>query len=87
MTQKSDPASGYNEQLRALAQSLDCFTEQDICALCNITPLTLEAWRKRRRGPRYTLLGNRFLYPRAAVREFIESQLRERPALDAKAVL
>jgi hypothetical protein len=73
------------DRAQALAQSLDYFTEQDLCALCSITPLTAEAWRKRHKGPTYTLVGNRVLYPKTSVREFLDSQVRERAS--AKGVL
>lgn len=63
-------------QVQLLASSLDCLTEQDLCALFAITPGTAEAWRKRRKGPAYALVGNRVLYPRQSVREFMERQIR-----------
>jgi hypothetical protein len=65
---------------RSLAHALDYFTEEDLCELCAITPPTAEAWRKRGKGPAYTLAGNSFLYPKAAVREFLDSQIRQRAA-------
>lgn len=67
--------------LGAIAQSLDCLTESDLCTLAGITPGTAAAWRKRGTGPAYSLVGNRVLYPRAKVSEFIERQLRERAAM------
>jgi hypothetical protein len=63
-------------KVQLLASLLDCMTEQDLCALFAITPGTAEAWRKRRKGPAYSLVGNRVLYPRHAVREFMERQIR-----------
>jgi hypothetical protein len=74
MSSLPDPST---ERAQALAESLDYLTEQDLCALCSITPLTAEAWRKRRTGPAYTLAGNRVLYPRERVREFLDSRIRE----------
>jgi hypothetical protein len=71
---------------QSLALAMDYLTEQDLCALCGITASTAEAWRKRHKGPLYSLAGNRVLYPRAAVREFLDSQVRER-ITSAKAVL
>lgn len=70
-------------RIQELAQSLDCFTEEDVCTLCKITPVTLEAWRKRHRGPAYSRVGNRVLYPRASVQEFLNSQVRARCAATA----
>ncbi|WP_420849325.1 helix-turn-helix domain-containing protein [Ramlibacter henchirensis] len=63
-------------RVEALAAALDYLTEQDLCALCSITPSTAEAWRKRRKGPAYALVGNRVLYPKAGVREFLDSHVR-----------
>lgn len=63
-------------QVQLLASLLDCLTEQDLCALFAITLGTAEAWRKRRKGPAYALVGNRVLYPRQSVREFMERQIR-----------
>ena len=79
-----DPA---RHRAQELARSMDFLTEQDLCDLCSITPATAEAWRKRRRGPTYALAGNRVLYPRAAVQEFLESQVKERGAAPGKALL
>ena len=75
------------DRARALALALDYMTEADLCELCSITPNTAEAWRKRHKGPRYTLAGNSVLYPRAAVREFLDSQVRERAASAGKDAL
>lgn len=65
------------QRARFLAESLDYLTEQDLCVLCLITLATAEAWRKRKRGPSYALVGNRILYPKASVREFLDSNIRE----------
>ena len=76
------------DRIRALAQSLDCIAEPDLCLLADITPKTAESWRKRGSGPAYVLIGNRYLYPRQAVAEFVSSNLRERRAASpGKAVL
>ena len=66
------------ERIRALAQSLDCMTEEDLNLLTKTTPGTTESWRKRHKGPSYVLLGNRYLYPRAAVQEFVQKNVRAR---------
>lgn len=75
------------ERAQALAQSLDCLTEADLCALFAITPGTAEAWRKRHTGPAYALVGNRVLYPRAKVAEFLQRQIRQRAEAPARSVL
>lgn len=74
-------------KVQILASLLDCMTEQDLCALFAITPGTAEAWRKRRKGPSYALVGNRVLYPRQAVREFLERQIRGGEAGGAAALI
>lgn len=70
-------------RLRALAEKLDCLTESDFMLLANATPKTVEAWRKRGQGPSYILLGKRYLYPRKAVSEHLESITRERSRRNA----
>lgn len=79
--------SQEQERIRALAQSLDCIPEPDFCLLADITPITAENWRKRGKGPSYVLIGNRYLYPRAAVSEFVQANVRERRTATAKGLL
>lgn len=75
------------ERVRALAQSLDCLTEPDLCLLGGITLGTAETWRKRGRGPSYVLFGNRYFYPRQAVAEYVASQVRSRDLASAREAL
>lgn len=75
------------ERLRAMADKLDCFIEQDFQLLANSTDNTTEAWRKRGTGPAYIRIGNRYLYPRKSVAKFLESRVREPRQVDVKAVL
>ena len=72
---------------RALAQSVDCFTEQDVRVLYGVTESTLEAWRKRRKGPAYILAGNNYLYPRTSIAADLQTRVRERIEMPAKAML
>lgn len=74
-------------RINALAQSLDCIPEPDLCLLAGITESTAENWRKRGTGPAYVLMGNRYLYPRQAVAEYIQANVRERRARPSKGVL
>lgn len=74
-------------QVRDLARSLDCLTEEELQALAKATPGTVESWRKRGKGPAYILFGNRFLYPRKAVAEYLHGLVRERTAAPAKGLL
>ena len=80
------PPTGI-ERIRELAEALDCFIEEDFQALADVKPGTAEAWRKRGQGPAYIRLGNRVLYERAAVRTFLQTLVRSRPAETAKAQL
>lgn len=64
--------------VREMAARLDCFLEEDFRELASATASTVEAWRKRGTGPAYIRVGNRVLYPRAAVAVFLESKTRER---------
>lgn len=75
------------DRIRTLAQSVDCLAEADFCLLAKITSTTAENWRKRGKGPAYVLIGNRYLYPRQAVADFVASNVRERREVPAKAVL
>lgn len=84
---ETTPAVNEGERIRALAQSLDCFTEEDFILLAKIKPGTADAWRKRGTGPAYVLMGNAYLYPREAVREFISKRLREPRKAAAKDLL
>lgn len=81
-----DTNEANTTRLRTLADKLDCITEEDLQLLASITPATAEAWRKRRSGPEYIRLGNRFLYPHKAVAKFLESRTRECTSL-GKALL
>ena len=75
------------DRVRELAQSLDCLAEEDLCALARIKPATAEAWRKRSKGPAYVLIGNRFLYPKKSLADFLSTLVRERRTVPAKSVL
>lgn len=67
-------------RLRALADSLDCLTEEDFCLLADISPTTCDNWRRRGTGPSYILIGNRYLYPRKAVATHLHGLIRQRNA-------
>jgi hypothetical protein len=69
-------------RLRTLADSLDCLTEQDFMLLTDTTESTVEAWRKRGKGPDYILAGNRFFYPRSSVASFLGSCTRQRTSIN-----
>lgn len=73
-------------RLRALADDLECLIEEDLMLLADVTPLTAEAWRKRKQGPTHIRVGNRVLYPKSCVAEYLESLVQRRPNA-AKALL
>lgn len=75
------------ERVRRMAERLDCFLEEDFRALSLATPGTVEAWRKRGQGPAYIRLGNRFLYPRKAVSEYLDAITRDRARIGGAAIL
>jgi len=74
-------------RLVELATRVDCFTESDLCLLTDASPATLKTWRKRGDGPAYFMAGNRVLYPRAAVTDWMQTRLRERRTVEARGVL
>lgn len=75
------------DRVRQMAERLDCFIEEDFQALAAATCKTVEAWRKRGMGPAYILLGNRYLYPRKAVAQYLKSTTRTRSSPSTKEVL
>ena len=68
-------------RLQGLADRLDCFTEEDFQLLAGITPSTAEAWRKRKTGPDYILLGKNYFYPRKCVAQHLEKLTRVTPSI------
>ncbi len=82
-----DPDIAIEERIRNIAESLDAITEDDLLALAGITHGTASAWRKRGTGPAYVILGNRVLYPRPQLKDFLADLIRERRNVPAKAVL
>jgi predicted site-specific integrase-resolvase len=72
---------------RALAESVGHVIEEDAAALARVKPETLEAWRKRGKGPAWVRWGNRVMYPREAIREFLQGQVKCREAVGAKGLL
>lgn len=82
-----DPANTATDRIRALAQSLDCLTEEDLCELYDISPHTAKAWRKRGTGPTYIIAGCRTLYPRDGIAADLKTRTRERARIAAKGLL
>lgn len=63
-------------RIRQIADEMGFLTEQDFRALAGASPVTVEAWRKRGKGPAYVRLGRNYFYPRAAVQKFLENSVR-----------
>lgn len=74
------------EWLRAMAARLDCFIEEDVQELAGVTATTFTAWKKRGTGPAYILFGNRYLYQRKAVAEYLDSISRTPKSAGAEGV-
>lgn len=69
-----------NEELerRRIAEKLGYLTEDQVASLAKAKPATVEDWRKRGRGPVYTVFGNAFLYELDDVLAFIKSRRKDR---------
>lgn len=79
----------FNENystLRGLAHSLDCLVPDELSTLTGWSSATLEAYRKRGKGPAFVKVGKHYLYPRSAITEFLAENIRIH-ALSAKAML
>lgn len=70
-----------------MADRLDCLIEEDFQLLAGATANTVEAWRKRGQGPAYIRLGTRYLYPRKAVAEHLQSLTKTRISAPARGSL
>ena len=75
------------DRVREMAERLDCFVEEDFQLLAKATDNTIESWRKRGQGPAYIRLGNRCLYPRKAVVQYLESITKDRTPFGKGALL
>lgn len=75
------------DRLRNLADRLDYLLETDLMLLAKATASTVEAWRKRGTGPAYVLIGNRYLYPREAVMQFLAERARSNSRIAAREAL
>jgi hypothetical protein len=62
----------------SLARLVNCLDEHEFATLAGVKVSTLDAWRKRGKGPGYVLLGNNYLYPIAAVESHLTSLVRTR---------
>ncbi len=70
--------SKENDKLREIAHSLGCLVPSEIQALTGWSDSTLEAYRKRGKGPSFVKAGKHYLYPRSGVAEFMTENTRAR---------
>jgi len=73
--------------ITTLARLVDCFDEEGFAKLAGVKLSTLDAWRKRGKGPEYVLLGRTYLYPIAGVQSHLTGRIRGRSNLVSKRVL
>jgi len=83
MQQNSD----LNPSMADLARAVNCFDEHSFATLAGVKVSTLDAWRKRGKGPEYVLLGCNYLYPIEAVQKHISSCVRSRTTVPPHRVL
>ncbi|WP_139213957.1 hypothetical protein [Pseudomonas guineae] len=60
------------EKRQEIARSLGFLTASELAILGGVKVTTIEAWRKRRQGPKYVQFGNEPLYPINGVKEFLD---------------
>jgi hypothetical protein len=65
------------QRLRTLAESLDCFTEEEHLLMTGWSPATAESKRKRRQGPPYIRHGKHYFYPRQQYIDYVKTLVRE----------
>jgi predicted site-specific integrase-resolvase len=70
-----------------LARTVNCLDEEGFAKLAGVKPSTLDAWRKRGKGPEYVLLGNNYLYPIEAVKRYILELVRPRTTFHPRQAL
>jgi hypothetical protein len=69
-----------NPSVADLARLVNCLDEHGFATLAGVKVSTLDAWRKRGKGPEYVLLGRNYLYPIAAVESHLSTLIRTRSA-------
>ena len=65
------------DNLRKFANDLDCLIEEDFYQLVGITPLTAKAWRNRGKAPQPVLIGTRYFYPLASIKQLIIDRTKD----------
>jgi hypothetical protein len=75
------------QELRRLAEQLDCFTEDQHGLLSGWSEETRRAKRKRGEGPPYIRHGRHYFYPRGPYAEYLKNRVRSRVETPAKSLL
>lgn len=76
-------ASNNHSGISDLAKLVHCLDELAFATLAGVKVSTLDAWRKRGKGPDYVLLGRNYLYPITAVQAYIAKCVRQRTSIAA----
>ena len=66
-------APGSEADAVRLLNQMGYVSEEQLCSIAQILPSTAVAWRKRRKGPQYTRIGQRVVYPLAGVQNFLSA--------------
>jgi hypothetical protein len=67
-----------NPSVADLARLVNCLDEDGFATLAGVKVSTLDAWRRRGKGPEYVLLGRNYLYPIASVESHLTSLVKAR---------
>jgi hypothetical protein len=71
---------GSDEKVSQLAARFGMVTEGEFATLCDVQVSTLEAWRKRGKGPDWIRAGSRILYADEAIERWLLERENGRPS-------
>ena len=77
----------HSTDLGTLAQMVGCLDEHGVATLAGVKASTLEAWRKRGKGPAYVRLGSNYLYPIPALQDFITTKVKANTTIHARGLV
>lgn len=58
-----------------LRTQIGLLTQEDVAALCDVTPHTLAMWRSEKKGPSFVKLGRSIFYRRPDVETWVASSV------------